>query len=233
MALFAQFRDRQDAGRHLAAALTHYRNQDAIVLALPRGGVPVGYEVAKALGAAFDVALVRKIGAPGYPELGLGAVVDGADPQVIMNEAIVEMVKPSKAYIEAEAKRELAELERRKQVYRKGRPPPAISGRVVILVDDGIATGGTVRAVLRGLKRAGPSKLVLAVPVAPREALRALQNEADEVICLAAPEHFYAVGAHYQDFSQTTDDEVISLLAELPASPPGRTARSPPAGPRA
>jgi putative phosphoribosyl transferase len=211
---FTSFADRRDAGRRLAAALSSYKGKNAIVLALPRGGVPVGYEVARALAAPLDVALVRKLGAPGYPELGIGAVVDGNDPQVVLNDDVVQMVGASPSYIEAEAAQQLVELERRRRVYRESKAAPAVAGRTVILVDDGIATGGTVRAVLRALRRSKPSRLVLAVPVAPRETLGAMRAEADDVICLATPEPFYGVGAHYRDFEQTTDEEVIALLAD-------------------
>lgn len=214
----ARFKDRRDAGRQLAAALALYKDADVIVLALPRGGVPVGFEVAKALGAPLDVALVRKLGAPGYPELGIGAIVDGANPQIVLNEDVVETIRPPQSYIDAEAERQLTELERRRLLYRDGQPAPLIAGRTVILIDDGIATGGTVRAVLRGLARSDPARLVLAVPVVPRETIAAVRAEADAFVYLAAPEPFYGVGAHYQNFEQTTDEDVISLLNEAQTS---------------
>jgi putative phosphoribosyl transferase len=207
------FADRRDAGRRLAAALRGYARENPLVLALPRGGVPVGYEVARELGAPLDLVFVRKIGAPAQPELGLGAVVDGDDPQLVVNEDVVREVRPPPGYVEAEARRQLAEIERRRQLYRGGRPPEPVANRTVIVVDDGIATGGTVRAVLRALARLGPRRLVLAVPVAPRDSIRSLRAEADEVVCLATPEPFYAVGAHYDDFAQTEDRDVIELLA--------------------
>ncbi len=207
------FADRRDAGRRLATALMKYKDRNAIVLALPRGGVPVAYEVARALRAPLDVLLVRKIGAPGHPELGIGAVVDGADPQIVLNEDIVRIVRPSEAYIAAEAAREREELERRRLVYRDGKPAPDLAGRTVIVVDDGIATGGTARAVLKALNRTGAGRIVLAMPVAPRETVQLLQKDADEIVCLAMPEPFAAVGLHYRDFGQTTDEEVVSLLA--------------------
>ena len=206
------FSDRRQAGRQLAAALKPLKLEDPIVLALPRGGVPVGFEVAQALGAPLDVVMVRKIGAPGHAELGLGAVVDGADPQLVLNDDIVQFLKPDPAYLEAEKLRQLKEIERRKHLYRGERPPVPIAGRVVIVIDDGIATGGTVRAVLRALTRAKPSRRVLAVPVAPEESVAALTAEADDVVCLAMPEPFFAVGSHYRDFRQTTDAEVVDLL---------------------
>jgi putative phosphoribosyl transferase len=211
------FRDRHDAGRRLATVLMPLRRQHPIVLALPRGGVPVGFEVAQALGAPLDVVLVRKIGAPGQPELGIGAVVDGPEPQIVLNEEIIGLVDPSPGYVEAEIAQQLAELERRRALYRGARPPLPIEGRTVIVVDDGIATGGTVKAVLQALSRGKPKRLVLAVPVAPRDSLEAVPPAADEVVCLASPEPFFAVGAHYLDFSQTTDEEVIALLRQAAA----------------
>ncbi|WP_210528420.1 phosphoribosyltransferase [Rubellimicrobium arenae] len=220
------FRDRRDAGRRLAEALQQTVPDlgDSIVVALPRGGVPVGYEVAQALGAPLDVLIVRKIGAPGHPELGLGAVVDGSPPQVVLNSSVMDIVKPSQAHVDAETRRQIEELERRRQAYVGDGPPLATADRTVILVDDGIATGGTVRAALRGLARSRAARLVLVVPLAPAEILGPLRAEADEVVCLATPDPFIAVGLHYVDFGQTTDEEVIALLAE--ARRPGLGLRS-------
>jgi putative phosphoribosyl transferase len=208
------FEDRRSAGRLLAEAVARNRQHDPIVLALPRGGVPVGFEVAKALGAPLDVLIVRKIGAPGHPELGIGAVVDGSDPHVVLNDDVIRQVRPSAAYIEEEKRRQLAEIERRRHRYVGDRAATAVEGRTAIVVDDGIATGGTVRAALRGMADSKPARLVLAVPVAPADTIAELSGDCDEVVCLVTPEPFYAVGAHYRDFTQTTDEEVIRLLAE-------------------
>ncbi len=215
-----QFRDRVDAGRLLADALLHLGESKPIVLALPRGGVPVAFQVAKALGAPLDVVLVRKIGAPGQPELGLGAVVDGTSPQIVLNEELVRLVQPGQAYLKAEEKRQFAEIERRRALYRPGRPPISLAGRTAIIVDDGIATGGTMKAVLLALRNSGVGPLVLAVPVAPPDTLQELAPLADEVVCLMSPEPFYSVGSHYRDFTQTTDDEVIHLLARATKEQP-------------
>ena len=219
-----RFQDRTDAGRRLAAVLACYRDDRPIVLALPRGGVPVGFEVARALTAPLDVLLVRKIGAPDYPELGLGAVVDGADPHVVLTDSVMREVEPSSAYLEAEIQRQLAEIERRRRLYRGDRPALPIAGRSVIVVDDGIATGGTVTAALQGLTAAHPAQLILAVPVAPADVLETLSRLADNVVCLAAPHLFGAVGRFYDDFRQTTDEEVVRLLAEAAAEGPAPSA---------
>lgn len=208
----AIFPDRREAGRRLAEALAKFAGPDTVVLALPRGGVPVGYEVATALRAPLDVVLVRKIGAPGQPELGVGAVVDGATPQIVWNDRVLEEVRPSPTFLKGEQQRQLQEIERRRSLYRGEREAQPVKDRTVLVVDDGIATGGTVRAVLRALSQAKPRRLVLAVPVAPRESLEELRNETDEIVCLATPEPFYAVGLHYENFDQTTDEEVIDLL---------------------
>jgi predicted phosphoribosyltransferase len=215
-----EFRDRVDAGRKLAQALLHLKESKPVVLALPRGGVPVAFEVAAALAAPLDVVLVRKIGAPGQPELGLGAVVDGASPKLVLNEELVQLVRPGRAYLEAEEKRQLAEIERRRALYRPAGAPLSLAGRTAIVVDDGIATGGTMKAVLLALKNSSVGRLVLAVPVAPPDTLQELTPLADEVVCLMTPEPFYSVGSHYRDFAQTTDEEVIHLLARAAKEQP-------------
>lgn len=211
------FPDRRNAGRQLAAAVAKLELKDAVVLALPRGGVPVGYEVAKQMGVPLDILLVRKIGAPGHEEYGIGALVDGASPQVVIDEQAARMVGASREYIERKVADELAEIERRRVAYRTG-PPEALKGRTVVVVDDGIATGGTVKAALKGVAQSGAARVVLAVPVAPADTLRELGLLCDDVVCLLTPEPFYAVGAHYGNFTQTEDTEVVSLLAEARAS---------------
>jgi len=206
------FTDRKEAGRQLAAALMRFKAESPVVLAVPRGGVPVAYEVARALQAPLDIIVARKLGAPGHHELGLGAIVDGDHPQSVLNEDIIRELGVSTQYIQDEIEAELKEIRRRQTVYRKGRPAAGVTGRTVIVIDDGIATGGSIRAALRGVKRMGPGKLVLAVPVAPPETIAALSGEADEIVCLEAPEYFMAIGEFYDDFRQTGDDEVIELL---------------------
>lgn len=208
------FEDRQDAGVQLAARLMRFADEHPLILALPRGGVPVAFEVAKALDSQLDLLIVRKIGAPGHEEFGIGAVVDGANPQLVLNEDIVRQLAVSPDYIQAETQRQLAEIERRRKAYYGDRPPIEIEGRTVIVVDDGIATGGTMKAALRGIRRNGPAKLVLAVPVAPQSTMRELSDDCDEAVCLSTPEPFGAVGAFYRDFRQTTDTEVITLMNE-------------------
>lgn len=211
-----KFRDRADAGRRLAAALVAYADRKPLVLALPRGGVPVAAIVADRLQAPLDLVLVRKIGAPGQPEVALGAVVDGAHPTIVRNEDILAATGTGTAEFDAIGRRELAEIERRRVRYLGKRAPLDVAGRVVILVDDGIATGATVRAALRATRARGPAKLVLAVPVAAPDALEALRSEADATVCLSTPEDFLGVGQFYEDFRQVSDEEVVDLLSRAP-----------------
>lgn len=215
------FRNRRDAGQALARALMHLAGRDVVVLALPRGGVPVAFAVAKALSAPLDLLMVRKIGVPDFPELAAGAVVDGAPPEMVVNEAIVREMAIAPDYLEAAARRELAEIGRRRGLYLPGRPPEPLEGRTVILVDDGIATGATARVALQALARAGAAWRVLAAPVAPPELPAALRPLCDEVVILATPSPFGAVGAFYEDFTQTGDAEVIALLQQARAPATG------------
>jgi len=219
------FADRRDAGRKLAARLDRFRSVEPLVLALPRGGVPVAFEVARALGAPLDLIMVRKISAPGMEEFGIGAVVDGHDPQIVLDEKSVGLIDPPAGYVDAEVRRQLKEIERRRHAYLGKRPPPDVTGRVVIVVDDGIATGNTALAAIRALRGAGPARIILAVPAAAAASIDALATEADEVISLHAPEQLRSVGEHYADFAQTMDEEVIRLLGAsappdaLPSTP--------------
>jgi predicted phosphoribosyltransferase len=215
-----RFRDRKDAGQRLAAALARYKGQDCVVLALPRGGVPVAAEVAEALGAPLDLILVRKIGAPWHPELAVGAVVDGGTPTVVQLPEVMRMSGTSKKEFDEICLRERAEIERRRAHYLSGVVPLDPKGKIAILIDDGIATGATMHAALQATRRRGPKRLILAVPVASHEALEDLGTVADEVVCLETPESFRAVGLHYRNFDQTSDEEVISALTRLRARAP-------------
>jgi putative phosphoribosyl transferase len=221
------FRDRTDAGRRLAARLMSFRSRDPVVLALPRGGVPVGLEIARALGAPLDVVLVRKIGVPFQPELALGAIVDGDPPELVIDTHLKTLLDIPDAYVDEERQRQLAEIARRRRVYLAGRSPAAVAGRTVIVVDDGIATGSTMRAALRAIRRRGPAHLVLAVPVAPPETIAALRDEVDEVVCLETPTLFGAIGQFYADFRQLEDAEVIAAL-QVRASETAPTDGTPP-----
>lgn len=206
------FRDRRDAGRKLAAKLGTYVNRpDVLVLALPRGGVPVGYEVARVLGVPLDVFLVRKLGVPGYEELAMGAVATGGVR--VLNKQIVDSLGIPDHLIDAVAAQEQRELARRERIYRSGRPLPDVRGRTAILVDDGLATGATMHAAIAALRQLHPARVVVAVPTASPEACEEMRAEVDEVICAITPEPFSAVGRWYEDFSQTTDEEVRDLLA--------------------
>ena len=219
------FFDRSDAGRQLAKALDRYRREDVVVLALPRGGVPVAAEVAAHLKAPLDLLLVRKIGVPDQPELAMGAVIDGAEPVVVRNDHVIRLACVSAGEFKQACRKELAEIERRRQRYLGERQPVDIAGRVAIVVDDGIATGATVRAAIGGLKRRNPSKIVLAVPVAPPDTIASLQQEADEVVCLEQPESFAAIGFYYSDFDQVNDEDVIEMLSAstVATAPAGAT----------
>jgi len=206
-----RFRNRTDAGRQLAEKLATYADRpDVLVLALPRGGVPVGSEVARALGAPLDAFLVRKLGVPGYEELAMGAVATGGVR--VLNDEIVRGLGIVEHVIDVAVAREMEELARREQLYRGGSPPPDVAGRTVILVDDGLATGATMRAAVAALRRQHPARIVVAVPTASPDTREALKAEADDVVCATTPEPFFAVGHWYEDFRQTTDDEVRDLL---------------------
>jgi erythromycin esterase-like protein/predicted phosphoribosyltransferase len=215
------FRDRHEAGRALAGLLEHYRGRDDIVvLALPRGGVPVAYEVATALGAPLDVFLVRKLGVPGREELAMGAIASGGI--VVLNDDVVRDLGISQEDLRRTAEREARELRRREQAYRGNRPMPSLAGKVVILVDDGLATGSSMRAAIQALRALGPARIVVAVPAAPESTCQELAAEVDEVVCATTPSPFFAVGASYYDFTQTTDDEVRDLLQAASVAGPAR-----------
>ena len=220
------FRDRREAGRLLAEKLAAYANRpDVLVLALPRGGVPVAYEVARALGPPLDVFVVRKLGVPGYEELAMGAVATGGVR--VLNEQLVERLGIPEQMIDAVAARERQELARRERLYRGGRPPPDVRGRTVILVDDGLATGATMHAAIQALRQQHPARIVVAVPTASPETCEEMKAKADDVICAITPEPFNAVGRWYRDFSQTTDEEVGALLARRSTSEKTEVGQSP------
>jgi len=206
------FRDRSDAGRRLAEALAQYRHLHPVILALPRGGVPVAAEIASALDAPLDLVLVRKIGVPLQPELAMGAVVDGGSPLIVRNEDVIQIAGIEEAEFKAACDEELAEIERRRERYLGGRKRVDIAGKTAIVVDDGIATGATTRAALRATRMRHPKRLILAVPVAPTESLAAIRAETDEVVCLEDYSMFGAIGLYYSDFRQVSDREVIDLL---------------------
>jgi putative phosphoribosyl transferase len=210
------FENRAEAGRMLSARLSALHLADPVVLALPRGGVPVALEVARALDAPLDLLLVRKIGVPWQPELAVAAVMDGAEPVVVVERHIQAETGVKQEYIEQRAQEELAEIERRRRTYLADRAPAPVAGRTAIVVDDGIATGTTMRAALKGLRRRNPARLVLAVPVAPPDTINELRQEVDDVICLAQPSFFGAIGYFYRDFHQLSDDEVITLMRQAP-----------------
>ena len=207
------FLNRSDAGRQLASRLRRYAGRDdVVVLALPRGGVPVGFEVARALDAPLDVFLVRKLGLPGHEELAMGAIASGGVR--VLNEDVIRACEVGEEEVDAVAAKEQLELLRREREYREGRPFPDVRGRIVILVDDGLATGSSMRAAVAALRRLEPDRVVVAVPVGASDTCASLREVAEEVVCACEPEPFYAVGAWYRDFRQTTDEEVRTLLRQ-------------------
>ncbi len=210
------FEDRRAAGRALGALLTESARawKDPVVIALPRGGVPVGFEVSRALGAALDILAVRKVGAPGQPELALGAVAGGAPPLVFLNEAVIREARPSPAYLDEEIARQTERLARFEADLRRGVPALPRAGRDIVLVDDGLATGATARAAVQRLREDSPRRLLLAVPVAPSDTLAAFRRLVDEAVCLQVPGDFRAVGDHYRDFGPVPDEEVYRLLRQ-------------------
>jgi putative phosphoribosyl transferase len=207
------FRDRQEAGQRLAEAVGDGAGRDAVVLAIPRGGVVIGREVATRLGVPLDVVIPRKVGAPGNPELGLGAVAAGVR---VLDGRLIRELGVTEDYLEREIAAQEYEIKRREEAYRAGRPPLDIQGKVAIVVDDGVATGGTAIAACRWARRAGAEDVVLAVPVAPRQARSTLEGEADRLVVLSSPDPFFAVGQWYRDFEQVTDREVVTLLGAAP-----------------
>jgi putative phosphoribosyl transferase len=210
------FQDRREAGRFLARKLTHYADRpEVLVLALPRGGVPVAFEVARALHAPLDIFLVRKLGLPGHEELAIGAIASAG--VCVLNHDVVRALGITEDDIATVAAAEQQELERRERIYRGDRPTPDVRGRTIILIDDGLATGSTMRAAVAALRQQGPARIVVAVPVGAPETCAEFQDEADEAICARTPEPFYAVGLWYRDFSQTTDEEVHDLLQRAKA----------------
>ncbi len=211
------FADREDAGRQLAAKLLRFKDKDPVVLALPRGGVPIGLEVAAALDAPMDLVLVRKIGTPGQPELAVGAVVDGDKPELVINEEVKGLAHVTGEYITQQKALQLEEIERRRKLWLGDRPRVALKGRTALVVDDGIATGATVRAALHAVRRTGPARLVLGVPVAPPDTIASLRDDADEIVCLATPDIFWALSMFYSSFPQLDDNDVSALMERTAA----------------
>ena len=206
----AYFNDRVDAGKRLASELADFKGKDALVLAIPRGGVVVGYEIAKALNLPLDVIIPRKIGAPDNPELAIGAVTE--DGTTILDKSLIAYIGVPQYYIEEESERQRQEIQRRLKVYRQNEPYPNLKGRNVIIVDDGIATGSTMKAALASVKNRGAKSVTIAIPVGPPSTIGELEKIADRVVCPYTPEYFQAIGQFYSDFGQTTDEEVIDLL---------------------
>jgi predicted phosphoribosyltransferase len=220
-----RFRDRADAGRVLAEELIRYAGRDdVVVLALPRGGVPVAYQVARALRAPLDVFLVRKLGVPGYEELAMGAIASGG--LTVLNQAVINALEIAPELIEETASREQSELQRREQAYRGGRPPLGVTGKTVILIDDGLATGSTMRAAIAALRKLRPARIVVAVPTSAASTSEEIRGLADACVCAQTPEPFHAVGLWYDDFSQTTDEEVCELLERASPQPATAARRS-------
>jgi putative phosphoribosyl transferase len=209
------FTDRKEAGQLLAEEVARHNYSDPVVLGLPRGGVPVAAEVAAVLKAPLDVVLVRKIGAPIQPELAMGAVVDGDSPEIVRNEQLIRELGITDAEFQLEAERQLKIIEARRALWVAGRTRAPLKAKTVIIVDDGIATGATIRASVHALKKRGPKRIVVATPVAPPEAVESLRQEADEVICLDTPENMGAIGFFYLDFSQVSDAEVTGILGRM------------------
>jgi putative phosphoribosyl transferase len=208
------FADRREAGRRLAEALAHLKGEDVVVLGVPRGGVEVAAEVARGHGWPLDIVIPRKVGAPTNPELGLGAIAEGVR---VLDERMIRQLGVTDDYLEREIGAQEEEIRRRTAAYRKGRNAAPVSGKVAVVIDDGVATGGTAAAALRWARDQGASRVILAVPVAPREAVARLSKDADEVVCLAMPEPFFAVGQWYGSFPQTSDREVVALLERATA----------------
>jgi putative phosphoribosyl transferase len=208
----AYFADRVEAGKRLASAMRDFAGKNGIVLAIPRGGVVVGYEIAKALSLPLDVIIPRKIGAPDNPELAIGAMTE--DGTIILDDNLITYIGVQRDYIKAESERQKHEIERRLKLYRQNEPYPSLKGLDVVIVDDGIATGSTMKAALASVKNRGASTVTVAVPVGPPSTIKELKKQADRVVCLYAPEYFQAIGQFYTDFNQTTDEEVIQLLKQ-------------------
>jgi putative phosphoribosyl transferase len=214
------YRDRRHAGVDLARHLADVKGQDLVVLALPRGGVPVAFEVARALAAPLDVFVVRKLGLPGHPEFAMGAIASGGVR--VLNDEVVRLYRIPQRAVEAIAQEQRTELERRERMYRRQRPPLDVGGRTVVLIDDGLATGSTMKAAVEAVRALGPARIIVAVPVGSPETCREFAAIADAIVCARAPEHFAAVGQWYDDFRQTTDDEVRELLEAAAPEPAGK-----------
>ena len=214
-----KFADRSEAGHRLAGKLSHLKEAQPVILALPRGGVAVGFEIAQALDAPLDIVLVQKIGVPWQPELALGAVTDGASPETFIDRDLATTLRIPESYIRDETARRLEEIERRRDAYCEGRPAREVAGRTAIVVDDGVATGATMRVALQAVRRREPAQLVLAVPVAPPDTLASLREEVDDAVCLETPIGLGAIGLYYRDFHQMSDAEVTELLARAQRSP--------------